>query len=63
MVLADRAETLAHWLAATHALERQVAEARAFARGYEHGLFEDVDTDALPAWLSAPLSTDNPRDS
>ena len=29
-------------------------EARAWARGFEHGLFT-VDTDHPPAWLTAPL--------
>ena len=45
LVLVDEVEQLA----------RQRDEARAWARGYEHGMFVGVDTDAPPAWLTAPL--------
>ena len=44
--LADRAETLAHGLEALCALEQQMTEARRRARGYEHGMFVNVDTHA-----------------
>ena len=42
--MADRAETLAHGLEALCALEQQMTEARRWARGYEHGMFVNVDT-------------------
>lgn len=57
-VVADRAETLAHGLEALSALEQQVEEARRWARGYEHGMFVNVDTDQPPKWLTTPLETD-----
>ena len=40
-------------------LLEQLAEARAWARGYEHGMFVGIDTDAPPAWLTAPLELDD----
>ena len=34
-------------------------EARAWARGYEHGMFgRGVDTDDPPEWLTSPLTFD-----
>lgn len=39
-------------------LRKDLAEARAFARGYEHGLFAGVHVENLPGWLTAPLTLD-----
>lgn len=58
--LTDRAETLAHGLQAVRELVAQREEARAWARGYEHGLFT-VDTDEPPGWLTAQLGLDDDR--
>lgn len=60
--LADRAETLAHALAATRALQRQRDEARAWARLYYYraraGIWDwdrfGLDPDTEPAWLTQP---------
>ena len=52
--LPDRAKTLAHGLNAVRTLQSQVAEARAWARGFEHGYLANVDTDTPPEWLTAP---------
>lgn len=39
------------------ALCDDLAEARSWSRGYEHGDFE-VDTEHPPTWLTAPLELD-----
>ena len=36
-------------------LRADLDEARAWARGFEHGMFVDVDTTNPPEWLTAPL--------
>lgn len=56
--LSDRAATLAHGLEALHHLTRERDEARAWARGYEHGMFT-VDTDEPPAWLTKRLADED----
>tara|TARA_Y100000815_G_scaffold264176_1_gene279541 strand:+ start:2934 stop:3227 length:294 start_codon:yes stop_codon:yes gene_type:complete len=49
-----RRETFEHGEQALRELQRQVAEARAWARAYEHRLFP-FDTSHPPQWLTAPL--------
>ncbi|MGN6131234.1 MAG: hypothetical protein ACTHOK_12930, partial [Nocardioidaceae bacterium] len=49
-----RRETFEHGEQALRELQRQVDEARAWARGYEHRLFW-LDTSNPPQWLTAPL--------
>lgn len=49
-----RRETFEHGERALRELQRQVAESRAWARGYEHQLFS-VGTSNPPEWLTAPL--------
>ena len=39
-------------------LEAQLTEARAYARGFEHGRFSGLDTGHPPEWLTAPLELD-----
>ena len=61
-LLADRAETLAHALEATRALERERDEARAWARLYFYRMRAGswdwsrfgLDPDDEPAWLTQP---------
>jgi hypothetical protein len=50
----QRRQTFGHAEQALRELHRQVAEARAWARGYEHRLFP-FDTSNPPEWLIAPL--------
>ena len=50
----ERRETFEHGQQALRELQQQVAEARAWARGYEHRLFW-FDTSNPPPWLTAPL--------
>lgn len=52
-----RQETFANGERALQELVRQLAEARAWARGYEHRLFP-FDTTNAPQWLIAPLDAE-----
>lgn len=54
---AHRRETFEHGEQALRELRKQVGEARAWARGYEHRLFL-FDTSHPPQWLTAPLQAD-----